>query len=488
MIGLSAWRPLRAATSGRFAAAYPDVATRLRIALAVVGAGVVVVAVFAPLLLRLGAIAAALVFVAERWRARPGWGSGRGLPPGSLGIFPDTWTNDRYLLEESQRHGPIFKASHFLRPQVCLVGLERGIELLKKHEQQLSIPPLPFADFVPGGLMRYMDDARHRHYRSIFRAAYSPAVFEPQLERFVETTREALAGIQDHSGAKSTGVVPLPFLDRLMMDLWFPLFFAIEPDSQKAAELRSLYPIIHINNPTGASPKRIREAVGRITEIVESQLAGWRDSTAAPCILGHIHSENEENASDPVVIGNLLYILHTSSTDISALLCWLLKMLSDHPQWLERLAQEPGPNLPVDASSLATRIVMETLRMRQSEFIYRAINEDFEFEGFRMPKGWLLRICVWESHRDAAVFDEPEVFDPDRFLGDSFTRSEYSPFGAQRHACLAPQLVMTVGSVFVRELARSFRLEATADGPIEVSSFRHWTPGAAYRIRLTGRA
>lgn len=488
VIGLAAWRPLRAAASPRVAAAFPHAVPRLRLALAVVALGGAAVALFMPMLLRAGALVAFALFVAERVRAHPRWGRTRGLPPGSLGIFPDNWSDDRFFLEQAQRHGPIFKTSHFLRPEIGMVGLSHGIALLKHHDEQLSLPKLPFSDYVPGGLLRYMGEADHRHYRSVFRVAYSPPMFEPHVSRVEATTRRALVALRDRSEACGGGVAPLPDLDRLMMDLWLPLFFAIEPESSQAAELRSLYPIIHINNPSGASRRQIHTAVKRISTIVEEERGKWSKTSPPPCILSHVAAGWEDGDSDPVVIGNLLYILHTSSTDLSALLLWLLKMMSDHPEWLERMADADEPLLPLDASSIANRIVMETLRLRQSEFIYRAVREEFEFEGYRFPKGWLVRICVWESHRDPTVFDDPDAFHPDRFLGRSFTRREYSPFGAQRHACLGPQLATLVGSVFVRELARGFKLDVTSDGPIELGSFRHWTPSSAYQIRLRARA
>lgn len=488
VIVAAAWRPLRAALSPRVARAFPHPAPKLRIALGSVALAVVAVALLSPTLLQVGAGAAVALWVAERIRAHPRWARGRALPPGSLGIFPDNWSDDRFFLRQSERYGPIFKTSHFLRPEIGIVGLERGIALLKRHDDQLLIPKLPFADYVPGGLLRYMDGPEHRRYRSIFRVAYSQPVFEPLIGRFEHTTRQAISALREAGDAAADGVAPLPHLDRLMMDLWFPLFFGIEPGSSQASTLRSLYPVIHINNPDGASRDEIRSAVDQIAAIVLEEREKWDPEAPPPCILRHVSREWTDGEADPIVVGNLLYLLHTSSTDLSAMMWWLLKMLGDHPEWLERLATADEPLLPLDASAIATRVVMETLRLRQSEFIYRAVRESFEFEGFRFPKGWLVRICVWESHRDPTIFDEPDAFRPDRFLARSFTRREYSPFGAQRHACLGPQLATLVGSIFVRELARGAVLDVTSDGPIELGCFRHWTPSSAYRVRLRERS
>ncbi|MBK9241185.1 MAG: cytochrome P450 [Acidobacteria bacterium] len=155
--------------------------------------------------------------------------------------------------------------------------------------------------------------------------------------------------------------------------------------------------------------------------------------------------------------GNLAYILHTTWADVSGLLQWIARMLTDHGQWADRLrlpahadsAHEGG------ALSLSTRVVMETLRLEQSEYLYRATTSDVSHGGMVIPKGWLVRLCVRESHQDPAVFEHAQTFDPDRFLHRSFARREYAPFGAGlRHACLGEELTKTVGGIFAEELAR----------------------------------
>ena len=79
--------------------------------------------------------------------------------------------------------------------------------------------------------------------------------------------------------------------------------------------------------------------------------------------------------------------------------------------------------------------MLETLRLEQSEFLYRRVVKPLEIDGYRIPPGWLLRILVHESHRDPTVYPEPDRFNPDRFLARTFDKTEYSPFGADAHGC-----------------------------------------------------
>jgi hypothetical protein len=56
---------------------------------------------------RIAAALAIVASIAAWWHARPGYGSARGLPPGSLALAQlGMVQDDRFLLREAERHGP----------------------------------------------------------------------------------------------------------------------------------------------------------------------------------------------------------------------------------------------------------------------------------------------------------------------------------------------------------------------------------------------
>jgi cytochrome P450 len=194
-----------------------------------------------------------------------------------------------------------------------------------------------------------------------------------------------------------------------------------------------------------------------------------------------------QRADDPTVLGNLIYMLEAGRTDVGGLLMWVLKLLTDHPAWLAALqAPSPSPSSAPDEDSLADRVVKETLRLEQSEYLYRRVTGDIEIGDTVIPKGWLLRICIRDGHQNPAVFEHPESFDPDRFLGRKYLHSEYAPFGLFHHMCVGAQLTQVIARTFVTELAQGFDCRAVADGPPEHPRF-HWEPSPRFRIRLSER-
>jgi cytochrome P450 len=127
--------------------------------------------------------------------------------------------------------------------------------------------------------------------------------------------------------------------------------------------------------------------------------------------------------------------------------------------------------------------VRETLRLEQSEYLIRRTTGEIKLAGFVIPKGWLVRVCVRESHRSAVAFKEPNMFNPDRFIHNQPSRAEYSPFGlSPKKGCLGEDVTMVIGRIFVNEVAQ-FDWNVVEDGPPEYRGF-HWKPSSKLRVHL----
>ncbi len=184
---------------------------------------------------------------------------------------------------------------------------------------------------------------------------------------------------------------------------------------------------------------------------------------------------------------NLIYMLETAHRDVSGTIVWVLKILSNNRAWADRLRAElaaPGPT-PVDSKGrgLADRIIMESLRMERSEYLFRKATSDVPAGPFNIPKGWRVRICIREWHRANPAFDQPDTFNPDRFRDRTFERSDYAPFGLDDHRCLGQKIAADVGRMFLEELFGAYDFEVVRDGPVEFGG-SHWQPNRVFQLRL----
>ncbi len=333
-----------------------------------------------------------------------------------------------------------------------------------------------------------MTPEKHVSTKEVFRKAIVREVYEP-LEPFMrEAIRDELARMVDPaSGSGSGGVPPRKHIQRAVFVIWARLFFHVEPNAVAFTRLKALFRIIDVRNPSNVSDDAVRGALAEIITMLRAQLATGAPTGNGPprSILEAMERSRPGAVDDPTISGNLIYLMHFSWSDVSGLLQWVFRMLTEHSEWAERLRATRAVAVSErnGAPGLSTRVVMETLRLEQSEHLYRVANRDIEHEDFVIPRGWLVRVCVRESHRDPVVFNEPEKFNPDRFLGRSYTRREYSPFGAGlRHTCLGEGLSRQVGRIFAEELSLGYEWRTVSDGPYEYSAWRHWRPSSNWQV------
>jgi cytochrome P450 len=470
---------LRALGSSAFRRVFPFDALRIGLLTAAYFLTVFAVAVRAPAWLRPLSVPAVAAIAYLSWRSRPAYGVATGLPPGSLRpLAVGPWNDTEFFAKQFSRYGEVFKMSQFGRPMVCVLGLDRANRLLLDHDEQLVAPPLPFNRFIKGGYLRYLPEETHAHYRQIFRALFHSGVLTNAEPRVAAVFRHALEAMTAESARTGKVVVRTAFL-RMMFAAWADLFYGIDATHPDFVRLKQLFRVIDARKARWASRRRVESALVEIEAILRNRVESFGDGQPS-CLLQQLSRTDPGALVDRTILGNLIYIMQITWGDMTGLLLWVFKMLSDHPEWKERLAREPSRDL-------ATRIVLETLRLEQSESRYRRAVSDLELDGFRIPKGWLVRMCIRESHRDEKVFPHARTFDPDRFLGRAFTRGEYAPFGAFRLACIGDNIAKAVAGTFALELTRGFDWRVVEDGPAQISSWVHNAPHPRLSVALTRR-
>jgi cytochrome P450 len=484
------WRVLR---NPAFRRAYPAYVAPLRVALLITAGAVAAAAALSPIAGALLALGLAASAAALRWRARVAYGTRQGLPPGSLDLLAaGPFLDPRFYLTAAQSHGSIFKCSALARSQICVASLGAGTEILRTFAAHLRPLSLPFHRYVPGGFLRRMEEPAHETYRRLFISVLSRSLVEdwrPVLAAAAARGLQRLAKASDTAGPE--GVAPGPHVERLVREAWLTVFLGVDAESEEAAQLDELFAVVDIRNLRGASPAGVRAALAGIEAWMERAGPGANGSRQSleggrSCVLVEILSRKPDALRDTTVVRNLIYMVSTSAGDVSGLLMWVLKLLGDHPAWTNRLRVETLESSG-RAPSLASRVVSETLRLQQSEFVMREIVQPFRHRGFQFPRRWLLRVCVHESHRNAENFDRPHEFDPDRFLGTPPSRDQYGPFGLDRHACVGEPLARAMAEAFAGALS-GCDWEVASDGPTELNDWRHWAPSPRFRVRLTARA
>jgi cytochrome P450 len=390
--------------------------------------------------------------------------------------------------------------SQFGRPLVCVLGLERGGRLLADHGASLAGATLPHHRLIPRGFLRYMHAETHKAIAPLFRATFSSIALDQLAPRVCDCYQRALVRLAADSAASPEGVNARSYLERAVLESLLWLLYGLAPGDPRGDRLARLIQELQPGHPGGPGwRRRTRTALTGIAAIMQEIRDGWAGDTAVPpAALRSLVESVPEAIENPTFSWNFAMISRIACGDLTGLNDWLFKMCCDHVWALDAVRRGPQAHPPAHSeahpdgspgeSDPAVRIVMETLRLEQSEFLYRKVARPIEFEGFVLPRGWLIRLLIQESHRDPAVFSDPERFEPERFARRKYNRSEYAPFGADAHGCMGYRLAHLLGKTLVEELAR-YDCRIVSDGPLERGNRHrhHWRPSANFRVTLTPR-
>jgi cytochrome P450 len=490
---LATWPALRFLSIPSIRREFTGIALFLAVCVVLYTIAVLMVAFYSPPLLRAGALGAGVFLLWERWRARSRYGTAAGLPPGSLALFPRRpWVDDLYYLRQAKLLGPVFKASLLHRPMICVYGAESGRELMRKHEKDLETLPVRFNDFIPRGFLRYMSQGDHRRYRKILQSAISAECLRTAEPAIALSIQSALLEMAENRERNSgLDINPRHELNDLFFRVFARLFLGISARHKDYRGLQKLYGELDIRKMSLIPSNRDRKALEQIVILLHALGRGLVDQDAreqqdSQCILAGLLHKQPAALGDDTLVGNLVYVIHIGRTDLTSLGVWVLKILADNREWWERFCDEVSSGNSAAAESLATRIIKESLRLEQSEYLYRRAVRDIRFRGHLIPEGWRVRILIREGHRDPKLFESPGRFNPDRFLHDTTAGSGYAPFGLGSHSCIGSHVTLTVMRNLLMELARGFEWHVLRDGPREYG-WAHWQPSSRFRISLTAR-
>jgi cytochrome P450 len=185
-------------------------------------------------------------------------------------------------------------------------------------------------------------------------------------------------------------------------------------------------------------------------------------------------SLTNDEVRDEVVI---IFLAGHDTTSLALTYTWYL--LSQHPQVEAKLHEELqrvlGGRNPVhdDLVNLPyTKMVLEeSMRLYPPApgLSNRAVLEDDEVCGVKIPKGKQIAIIPWLIHRHRTLWDNPDKFDPERFSPERSAgrhRFAYLPFGGGPRVCIGMALAMTEAQLMLATLAQRFRLKLVPDQDI----------------------
>lgn len=436
-------------------------------------------------------------FIVYLVRAQTKYGERSRLPPGNITFLPiEPALEEKFYLQKREQFGPIFKIGSppdlrylSFRPLICIVDLQLGQQFLRKNDNSLrSEPEAPFSMQFEAGDLRDMSQEDHRKYRKPHHTAY--ANLDPEyLNRVsLECAQEALLKMEASSkGPLGSGVDPRPFFDKMMFGILSEILFGIHRDSPYFQTLMTHVSALELTGVTRRTrgsifrPK-LQKAMNFLREYYHSGKSLDFIPKESKSVLDHYVGTDANSIFDDNVLCNLLNDFWSGRIDTTGLLTWTTKFLTDTngEKEISSLKNLDGQT----AEAKFDDVVKEVLRLSQSEWLLRRVISDIEFENFKIPKGWNVRICVREAHRLTEKFNCPNDFQPSRFDGALPSITEYAPFGLYKHMCVGAHISHAASRALISSLVNDFVISSTQDGPL-IHMWLHWAPSPYFKVAVS---
>ena len=189
--------------------------------------------------------------------------------------------------------------------------------------------------------------------------------------------------------------------------------------------------------------------------------------------------DGDDQLSDDEVREQILIFMLAGHETTSMSLTFALHLLGRHPD-IQRKVRDEVKRVLGDRSPTAAQLIGElpytTAVLKEAMRLYPAAPitgrrslEDTTIGGYDIPAGSDVVLSVWSIHHRADLWEDPERFNPDRFLGNpDIGRYQWMPFGAGPRACIGQHFSMLESVATLAELVRDFDFAAPAGSSDQV--------------------
>ncbi|HZH04743.1 MAG TPA: cytochrome P450, partial [Myxococcaceae bacterium] len=138
---------------------------------------------------------------------------------------------------------------------------------------------------------------------------------------------------------------------------------------------------------------------------------------------------------------------------------------------------------------LTLRAFEEALRLYPPAWLIArdSVHEDVVM-GYRVPGGCIVLVSVYGLHRSPDLWDNPETFDPDRFLPERSAGREryaYLPFGVGQRQCIGNTFALTEGHLILATLLQRYRFESLPGDGVATEPLITLRPRGGLLLRVT---
>jgi cytochrome P450 len=347
-----------------------------------------------------------------------------------------------------------------------------------------------FRPYLGNGLVLSNGDFHLRQRRLL-----QPAFHRDRIARYTETMVRAASELV---GSWRPGEVRVVDEDMqgLAVTVVGEALFSSEMGERAIAEVRrSIFVVIKQGMIRALSPgfveklpipgnRQFDEAIARMRAVVLEVIASWRTGgvdhgDVLSMLLLAQDEDTGDGMTDQQTYDEVLTLLTAGIETTALALSWIFHEIARNPEVERRLHAEVDDVLggrPVTVDDIpkltyTLRVVNEVLRMYPIWILMRRATAAVDLDGMVIPAGAEVIVSPHALHFDPATYDEPQRFDPDRWLpgrAKDLPKGAFIPFGAGARQCIGNVFAQNEIIITVATVAARWRLVPVPGKPVRV--------------------
>ena len=386
------------------------------------------------------------------------------------------------------------------QPQSFLVNRPEYVRhvLVDRHEHYSKDTPINagFDTTIASGLLTSEGESWRRQ-RSLMQPYFSrrrvPAFADAVAKHFerscADWDRAAASGeVFDYSHAMST------FTFRVTAEALFHTNTSAW-DGRLVHILTDALPVL---TDLSAEPFLLAQRVlfAHATDIVAEELGTPPDDD----LFGRLRTSGTEESSEDALWNHVITMLLAGYETTASVITWGSYLLANHRHVCDAVARDidaVAGDRPLSREHLVrlpflTAVIKETMRLYPPAWIIgrRAIDPD-RIGDTEIPPQSVVAVSPYTLHRHPRYWDQPDVFDPHRFMSDEAERKRepfsYIPFGAGPRTCIGSNLALVEAPLVIGRIVQRYQLTLNNDGPVAPRGIFVLVPSEPIMMRLALR-
>jgi cytochrome P450 len=186
--------------------------------------------------------------------------------------------------------------------------------------------------------------------------------------------------------------------------------------------------------------------------------------------------ETNEQLTDEKLVGHAALTFAAAHLTTAHTLSWTLFLLAQHPEVMDRLAQElangtsgSSPTFEeLESLTYLDWVIRESMRvLPASSYSQRVCAEPAQLGPLSLSPGTPVIFSQYMTHHRPDLFEDPDSFRPERWADISPSAYEYLPFGAGPRMCIGAPLAMVELRTSLAVMLKRFHFQMVPNSVVD---------------------